>query len=134
MATPGFSISELIEAAAKTKQVYDAFFHQFDNASNRVRELRDTVDLFQMNLRNHEWLFEQSGHRYPGLDAFSRTIKECNDFLGKYQRLITDSRASPKDYLRTAVWPFEERNVNNLTRQLQLHIQALNGFTLNLLL
>jgi hypothetical protein len=134
MASPGFSISELITAAAKTKQVYDAFFHKYDNASNRVRDLRDTVDLFRLNLANHQWLLEQSGRTYPGLDAFNRTLAECNDFIEKYKRLLDGAGTKPRDTIRTIGWTFEDRHISTLTRQLQLHIQALNGFTLSLLL
>ena len=134
MATPGFSISELIEAAARTKHIYDAFFHKYDNASNRVRDLADTVHLFQLNLANHQWLIEQSGRTYPGLDAFNRTLTECNEFIRRYERLLHESQSKTKDAIKIMNWTFEDRKIGNLRWQLQMHIQALNGYTLSLLL
>ena len=134
MAAPGFSVSEVIQVVSKLKTVYDAFFGKYDNASSRVRELADAIELFQNNLVTLEWILQRTGRHYPGHHAFMRTLQECEDFLHEHKALLDKKSKWPEKAWRTTVWPFEEERIGKLVRNLQTHSQAMGGFSLNLLL
>ena len=134
MTTPGFSITEIIQAAHKLKLVYDAFFDKYENAESRVRELSHAIDVFHFNLINHEWILQRSGRHYPGHGAFRRTLEECDEFIKEYRSLLDKKAPRTQKAWKTTCWPFEEGHVNRLIRQLNTHVQAMAGFTLNLLL
>ena len=131
---PGFSVSDLIRAAAQLKLVYDSFFDDHDNAQSRVRELADAIDLFTINLINHKWILERSGRHYPGHAAFHRTLKECEDFIESYSILLNQKTNWTLHAWKKTRWAFEYEHIDKLRQQLTLHVQAMGGFTLNLLL
>jgi hypothetical protein len=133
MAAPGFSVSELIQAASKLVDVYKSFNDKYDNAQSRVRDLAGFIELFRANLIDLQWILSCSGKDYPGQDAFRRTLEECDEFIHRYRDLF-DKRPSLAKTLKTASWAFEERNITRLIRQLTLHSQAIAGFEMNLLL
>ncbi|KAL9130767.1 MAG: hypothetical protein Q9217_001115 [Psora testacea] len=109
MAAPGFSVSELIRAAAELKRVYDAFFDEYGNSQSRVKELAETISIFQLNLSDHDLILKRSGRDYPGHIAFDRTLKECNTFIQRYGALLGKPSNRTEKGWKTFCWPFEEQ-------------------------
>jgi hypothetical protein len=47
MAVPGFSITELIQAAGHIKIIYDSFFNKYTNSAAQIRGLAEDIEQFK---------------------------------------------------------------------------------------
>lgn len=130
---PGYSGYDLILAAGKVKDIYDAFFHEYDNAGSRVKQLAGHFNSFHTNLVNLQWVLEQSGRHYPEADACFRTLDECAELLEKYRIFLDSRECGVQKVWKTASFPFEQIGIDRLKGQLSLHMQAMNNFILNIL-
>jgi hypothetical protein len=111
MAVPGFSITELLGAIKRSKDIWDAFFGEFDNAPNRIKELNETICFLNSTVSVCARLAELQGgeiYRISILDplssyflegvalppqyvySFMRKLRECEAFTRKY-RSLTDA-------------------------------------------
>ena len=131
---PGYSGSDLIQAAGKLQTIYDAFFDKYDNAGSRVKELHGHFNSFHTNLVNLQWVLEQSGRDYPESDACYRTLDECADLLNKYSAFLDKGEHRVQKTWKTVNFPFEQMGIDRLKGQLSLHMQAMNSFVLNILM
>lgn len=135
MAVPGFSVSDLIQALAKAKEVYDAFFNEYTNTAAQVRDLADDIDLFRMNLQKHKDNVERAGLEYSGYAAVSRTIDSCYRFLEEYKDVLDKKRRkSVVGAFKTAKFTFEQDEVNRLRGQIAAHKTDMMHYSLNVVL
>jgi len=124
MAAPGFSVSDLIDAAIQVKVVYDAFFNKYTNSASQVRELVDEIRRFGINLQKHRESFERVGLKYDGYDAIYRSLNQCYDFLDKYKSVLA-SKPSPTAIWRTARFPYVKDDIQHLRDMIQRHKEDL---------
>ena len=138
MAAPGFSVSELIKAIDTISAICESFGSRQNSARKRVQELADTICVFKGNLKDQQWILETTGRHYPGHEGFASLLEECSEFIQKYRAVLEPQGTAvsvAERIFRTAIWPTDEqRRVDRLLRMLNLHVQASNMFTLNLLM
>jgi len=84
MSVPGFSITELAQAARKLKGICNAFFDEFENAPARISELVETCNYLSTVLEEFGALL---GDSYPQETTFKRKLDECYTFITKYSAL-----------------------------------------------
>jgi hypothetical protein len=84
---PGFSVSELWAAGRKAKKIYDAFFGEYDNAPDRIKELVDTCSYLNHVLGEVATILGEYGDTYSEEQAFKRKLQECEAFLSDYSAL-----------------------------------------------
>jgi hypothetical protein len=84
MAAPGFSVSELIQAIAKCKNIYDAFTDEYESAPARIKELVDTCKYLRDILEDFVAIL---GDAYPQENHFLRRLEECDAFIQRYRSL-----------------------------------------------
>jgi hypothetical protein len=84
MSVPGFSITELAQAARKLKEVCNAFFDEFENAPSQISGLVETCNYLSTVL---EEFGELLGNSYPQETTFKRKLDECYTFITKYSAL-----------------------------------------------
>lgn len=89
MAVPGFSVSELLAALKKLRDVWDAFFDEFDNAPGRISELNDTILILDSALQFFAGLSQFQGVPPPLrlVHSYLHKLEECRKFIKKYESL-----------------------------------------------
>jgi hypothetical protein len=117
---PGFSVSDLIAALSQAKGVYDAFFHKNKNAAAQVKHLAEEIEQFRVNLQNHKDTVERHGIEYSGIQAVTRTLHECYQFLDKYQSAL-DKPFTAVGAFRTTRYAFVQDDVAVLRAQIKRH-------------
>jgi hypothetical protein len=65
MVTPGFAVTELLQAIKKAKQIYDAFRDEYDRAPARIKEVVDTCKYLHGVLVDCKSLLDMYGEVYP---------------------------------------------------------------------
>jgi hypothetical protein len=80
----GFSATELIQAIAKCKNIYDAFTDEYESAPSRIKELVDTCKYLRDILEDFQSIL---GDIYPQGISFGRKLDECSAFIEKYKSL-----------------------------------------------
>lgn len=135
MAAPGFSVSELVLAINKCRDIVSAFTDEFASAPARVQELVETVKYLRTVL---QYLEDIHGDIYPHKSAFLDRLRECEKFIKKYKSLQqrsskSGSETSLADKLRrpldTAWFGLEgEKRAVALNNALSLQIQNLVVF------
>ena len=122
----------------KVSEICEAFWSRQNSAHKRVKELADTIGIFRANLLDQQWILETTGREYAGHQGFVNLLDECSAFIQKYAAVLAPQANVPckvERLLRTAKWPTDEqKRVERLIRMLNLHVQASNMFTLNLLM
>lgn len=131
----GYNISEFFAAAAAAKKLWDAYFDDYDNAPNRVKELCNTIQFVKDTLARYGALFQRVGEKEPASALVSVTakLKECDDFLGKYSGLQSydesGQRGSKGAWRLRRVWQpglyAFDSSAKNLSSALGLEMQKL---------
>lgn len=132
MAVPGFSVTDLIQAMGHIKTVYDAFFNEYTNSAAQLRDLKDDLEQFQLNLQEHQRILNDRGLKYSGIPGVERTIDAFNRFLDKY-RTVLERRRSVVGAYRVARFVFDTSEVENLRGRISRHQGNLTDFKLNLI-
>lgn len=78
----GFSVTELIQAIAKCKNIYDTFTDEYESAPSRIKEFVDTCKYLRDILEDFQSVL---GDIYPQGISFGRTLDECNAFIKEIQ-------------------------------------------------
>lgn len=135
MAVPGFSVTELIQAAGHFKIVYDGFFSKHSNSASKIRDLADHIQEFQTNLQAHKEVIESRGLEYSnlGYGAIKRTLDECEDFLNKYSAVL-DKKISAERFWRTGRLQYELDTVARLQNRIDSHKISILQFNSNILM
>jgi len=130
----GYSLTEAIAAIAAAKKLWDTFFHPYDNAANRIRELRTTLEVARGRLLSLESQPSQHDQPYVGLDSLKRTIDECENYLKNHALLSTeaadsaaDGQSTVKRIGQTVKFAFDDR-AKRLRSALALEMQQLALF------
>jgi len=130
----GYSLTEAISAIAAAKKLWDTFFHPYDNAANRIRELRTTFEVAKGRLLSLENQPSQHDQPYVGLDSLKRTIDECEHYLKNHAALMTESaesaadgKSKAKQITQTVKFAFDDR-AKRLRSALALEMQQLALF------
>jgi hypothetical protein len=140
MAVPGFSVNDLIQAIAKVKDVYDAFFDEYSNAPRQLRELRDELQRLQDELFGLKQIEQETGRSYTGRDALQRTLNECEAFVKNHKNALSRSRGvvrrgdNARGILETGLFAFEQENFERLLDHLNRRRIELIGYYVLLLL
>ncbi len=134
MAGPGFSITELIQALGKVKDVYDAFCNEYTSSASQIRDLTNDIHQFHTNLENHKKILVTRGLGYPGYEAIHRTLDRCREFLEQYDVVKKGRRMSAMGALKTVQFVFEEKEVNQLRSQISRHESSLLQYSVNIVL
>lgn len=142
MAAPGFSVTDLLQAADKAKHVYNTFYGEFDNAPARIQELAETSKYLHDILENVRKIVEWYGVVFPGESSFNKRLEECDTFIDKYSALqpidpadasaIANGKTIPQRFRRvwlTTRYAFNH-NSDRLKDGLLLEMQKLNTFIL----
>jgi hypothetical protein len=129
---PGFSVSELIAAAGHVKTVYDAFFDKYTSSASQLRDLVDSIDLFEENLSTHKQILEKGRLSYSGYVAIDRTLAECREFLNDY-KVISEKSFSAGKLLKTVRFQYDQATVDRLQKQIANHGNNILQFNVNLL-
>lgn len=127
------SPTEIIKAAIQLKKIYDAFCHKHKKATKQVMNLAGVVNTFAINLANQGSILERAGRFFPNEDRFKETIVECDDFLHDYEVLLLNKPNMVRKAWHTIKWSFEDEQ-KKLLDKLNAHNQAMNSFSLNVLL
>ena len=135
MAVPGFSVTDLIQAASHFKIVYDGFFSKHSNSASLIRDLADHIQEFQTNLQAHKEVIESRGLEYsnPGYVAIKRTLDECEDFLNKYSAVL-EKKISVERLWRTGRLQYEQDTVARLQKRIDSHGISILQFNSNILM
>ena len=72
MATPGFSIYELLLAVKKFKDIYDAFRHPYNSAAHKLAAFHEELKRVEQSLKYRDTIYEQTGQKFRVL-KLSRT-------------------------------------------------------------
>lgn len=140
MASPGFSLTELIQAIAKCKSIYDAFTDEYESAPAKIRDLVDTCKYLRDILKDFQ---STVGDGYSQEHSFGRKLDECNVFINKYKSLKQEYLVSAGETTITArlrtnwerAWQtgkyaFDGERARDLKDALSLEIQKLVLFIL----
>ncbi|MCJ1477787.1 hypothetical protein MMC13_006460 [Lambiella insularis] len=143
MAGPGFSVTELLQAINKGKDIYNAFRDEYENAPARICELIDTLNYLTAVLQDVQSLLDQYGDVYPQEANFGRKLDEVEAFIGKYKTLkrAYGETAAKKSFAvkvrgtwlqawQTAHYALDDQRARDLKDGLQLEIQKLLLFIL----
>jgi hypothetical protein len=143
MANPGFSLTELVQAIAKCKDIYDTFTDEYENAPARIRELVDTVNYLRSVLADLKSLLEYHHDVYLQQQSFARKLDECQRFIKDYgalaegylisigERSFTDRvRRTWERAWQTTQYAFDDDRARDLKDSLSLEIQKLVLFIL----
>jgi hypothetical protein len=143
MASPGFSLTELIQAIAQCKTIYDTFTDEYENAPARIRELVDTVNYLRSALADLKSILEYHHDVYPQQQSFAHKLDECQRFIKDYRALsegylISVRETSFTDRLRrawetawqTTQYAFDDKRARDLKDALSLEIHKLVLFIL----
>ncbi|KAI8629680.1 hypothetical protein F5Y19DRAFT_484584 [Xylariaceae sp. FL1651] len=84
MTSPGFSVTELLKAIKKCKDIWDAFTDEYKNAPARVQKLVKTCKYLHDVLLDIKSVI---GDNYPQQASFLCTLQECEQFINKYRHL-----------------------------------------------
>lgn len=127
----GYSVTETLAAIAAAKKLWDSFY-RYDNAPNRIRELRSTFEVAKSRLLNLENQKVNNDQPYVGLDSLKRSIQECEDYLSSKAALSTEraESAAPsaiKKIGQTVKFAFDDR-AKRLRSALALEMQQLALF------
>jgi hypothetical protein len=89
MIVPGFSIPDLFQALGKAKEIWDAFYGEFDNAPYRIKELNDSFNFLRSALVTCHNLCQLQGIELPSslVHPFMHKLQECQAFIHKYRSL-----------------------------------------------
>jgi hypothetical protein len=146
MASPGFSVNDLLEAASKCRDIYHAFRGEYDNAPSRIQELVDTCKYLDDVLQAIRGIF--GDNYYPQESSFASRLNECEAFINRYKLLKNDftrsngasNGAGKEQWLKlwdatqrayqTSRYAFEVEEAQRLKDALSLEIQKLNLFIL----
>jgi hypothetical protein len=130
---PGFSVTELIQAVAHAKTVYDSFFDKYTNSASQLRDLADHIEQFQTNLQVHKIAIESRGLEYKGYVAIKRTFDECEEFINKYKAVLDDKISVGKIW-RTGRFQYEKETIARLQKNIESHGLHILHFNQNILL
>jgi hypothetical protein len=129
----GYSVTEALAAIAAAKKLWDSFY-RYDNAPNRIRELRSTFEVAKNRLLSLENQKDNNDQPYVGLDSLKRTIQECEDYLSSKVALSTEHAESAargtsaiKKIGQTVKFAFDDR-AKRLRSALALEMQQLALF------
>lgn len=134
MAVPGFSVTELLQATNKAKQIYDAFRDEYDRAPARIKEVVDTCNYLHRVLQDCQSLLHVYGEVCPQVDNSSRKLDECDAFIQKYRSLkpgtqhsnaVHTSSNNTCNVWQTTRLAFDDQTARDLKDGLQLEIQKL---------
>src|SRR5579871_5749056 len=112
MAVPGFSITELIQAARHVKTAYNAFFSEESKSPALLLELANDIKLFENNLEKHKTITE--GVDRPIYDAVKLTLDQCATFLNEYKILLEGKKVTPGAAWKTVRYAYDQDKVNRL--------------------
>jgi len=87
MSGPGFSVTELFQAIAKCKDIYNSFKDEYECAPSKIKELVDTCKYLRDLLEDFQSIL---GDSYQQGISFERTLDECEAFIEKYKSLKED--------------------------------------------
>ena len=143
MTVPGFSVTDLLQAINKGKQIYDTFRGEYENAPARIRELVDTSSYLVDVLQDVQSLLDQYGDVYPQEANFGRKLDEVGAFIDKYKALKREYGESTaaqsigakalrtwQQALQTTHYAFDDQRARDIKDGLQLEIQKLLLFIL----
>jgi hypothetical protein len=93
MAVPGYSIPELFQLLSKVKDIWDAFYGEFDNAPNRIGELIDSFEFLRSALVTCHNLCQVQSIELPNSLVRPLVLKlhECQTFTRKYHSLTGEA-------------------------------------------
>ncbi|KAK5724655.1 hypothetical protein LTR15_004702 [Elasticomyces elasticus] len=140
MAGPGYSVTDLIQAVKKVKDIYDAFFDEYQNAPRKLGELQKELQRLQEELQGLKQIEQETGKSYTGRDALQSTLDECETFLESHKSALVRSRAglgrsdTTLRVLKTGLFAFEQENFERLLDNLSRRRIELIGFYVLLLL
>jgi hypothetical protein len=136
----GFSVTEIAQAIAKCKNIYDTFTDEYESAPARIRDLVDTCRYLRDVLENFTSAVNSI---YSQEHRFRRKLDECDAFINKYKSLKVDyllsaGEATMTDRLRqiweegwqTGKYAFNGDRARDLKDGLSLEIQKLVLFIL----
>jgi hypothetical protein len=129
---PGVSVSELIAAAGHVKTVYDAFFNKYTSSAIQLRDLVDSIDLFEENIKDHKEILEKGRLGYSGYKAIDRTLAECRAFLNDY-KVVTEKSFSAGKLVKTVRFQYDQSTIDRLKKQIADHRGNILQFNVNLL-
>ena len=92
MSVPGFSVTELLQALKQAKKIVDCFADEFESASSRVTELKDTLDFSFDILYQVQTIVRSYGVQFPGAQTFGKRLQETERFIGRYLDVLPNSR------------------------------------------
>lgn len=140
---PGFSVSEIVTAIQKCRDIYNAFKHQYENAPAKIKELVDTCGYLGDVLEDLKQLFEYHRDIYPQHNSFSHKLAECQSFIDSYGPLkenylrsigqvtfTSKIRDGWETAWKTGRFAFEGDKVRDLKDGISLEIQKLVLFIL----
>ncbi|KAK1071559.1 hypothetical protein LTR74_003189 [Friedmanniomyces endolithicus] len=137
---PGYSVNDLILAISKVKDVFDAFFDEYQNAPRQLRDLRDELQRLQDELGGLKLIEVETGKSYTGRDALQTTLNECEAFVKSHKSALTRSRGglrrgdTASGVLQTGLFAFEQQSYERLLDHLSRRRIELVGFYVLLLL
>jgi hypothetical protein len=134
MAGPGFSITELIQALGKVKDIYDAFCNEYTSSASQLRDLNNDIHQFHTNLEHHKKILVARGLGYSGYEAVQRTLEQCRKFLEPYDVVKKGRKMSAMGALKTVQFVFEEKEINRLRDQISRHQNSLLQHSVNIVL
>jgi hypothetical protein len=134
MAAPGYSVSELVQALSKTKELYDAFLQKNKNNLPQVGNLVEDIENFSSNLLKYRDIFERHGMEHSGIHAVLRTLQECHEFLINCESIV-DKSFSAFGAFRNARFAFVQDDLARLRSHIKRHedniiLQSVNAVLL----
>jgi hypothetical protein len=131
MATPGFSISELIIAGKVCKDIVKGLSDKRGGSTSRFRSLVRTIDSLIRRVEAYQVALERTDSTYSEYDSFLAVLEECKDFIADYQALLDEAPRRSWRWWKKVSYVFEKDNVAQLQAQIamQMHILSLDHMT-----
>ena len=133
----GVSGTEVLRALAQCKDIYDAFFSEYKNASKQLVAFNDELSRIKAALDFQTTIQAQTGQEYSGKAAFNDTLQECNAYLeGSRKALFTEHARGTTAFKKAyaTVKSTFETDIPVLQNRLAHHRQEFLDFKVNLLL
>ncbi len=119
---PGYSVSDIIQAAAHVKKIYDSFYKDDTSSFAQLRDLVDDIDQFRAQLEKHEKLLEERSLEYDGYQAVQRTLQQCEGLVRKYKEVFNNQgRRSVIGVYKTVKFAYEQDEIQRLRDKMRDH-------------
>jgi hypothetical protein len=110
-----------------------SFWGEFDNAPNRLREFKDSVETLQYHLEDHEAVLRQCSLEGSRVGGLHKTLAECKKFLKDYKSALRERRGLG-GHIGVAMFAYEEDRLARLDRHLQRGYNAIFLHCFNILM